>query len=196
MMKRIFSILTLTICMIMTAACASNNSNSATPTQTVINDQNNFRMKTKILFINGSENRDGNTSHMAKELLGNIPYDQLNLVDYRVDSLGQHFEGDQFSTVLNAMQQADIIIIGTPVYWHTMSGSLKNMIDRMYEVRNTARLQGKQLYFIIQGAAPTQQSIESTEFIMNRFGEYFGMNVKGMASNSSEVRFLQSQLQK
>jgi len=128
MMKRIFSILTLTICMIMTAACASNNSNSATPTQTVINDQNNFRMKTKILFINGSENRDGNTSHMAKELLGNIPYDQLNLVDYRVDSLGQHFEGDQFSTVLNAMQQADIIIIGTPIYWHTMSGSLKNTV--------------------------------------------------------------------
>ena len=93
-----------------------------------------------------------------KQLLGNTQYDQLNLVDYRVDSLGQHFEGDQFDVVLKAMQDADVIVLGTPVYWHTMSGSLKNVIDRMYNVRDTANLQGKQLYFIIQGADPTPQS--------------------------------------
>ena len=31
--------------------------------------------------------------------------------------------------------------------------------------------QGKQLYFIIQGADPTPQSIESTEYIMTRFAK-------------------------
>ncbi len=67
-----------------------------------------------------------------------------------MDSLGQHFEGDQFDVVLKAMQDADVIVLGTPVYWHTMSGSLKNVIDRMYDIRDTANLQGKQLYFIIQ----------------------------------------------
>ena len=39
---------------------------------------------------------------MVKQLLGNTQYDQLNLVDYRVDSLGQHFEGDQFDVVLKS----------------------------------------------------------------------------------------------
>ena len=155
-MKRIFLLIALIVCMILSVACASSTDTGTVNTGAAVttNGQGRFQMKTKILFINGSENRDGNTSRMAKQLLGNTQYDQLNLVDYRVDSLGQHFEGDQFDVVLKAMQDADVIVFGTPVYWHTMSGSMKNVIDRMYDIRDTANLQGKQLYFIIQGLIP------------------------------------------
>ena len=180
-MKRIFLLIALIVCMILSVACASSTDTGTVNTGAAVttNGQGRFQMKTKILFINGSENRDGNTSRMAKQLLGNTQYDQLNLVDYRVDSLGQHFEGDQFDVVLKAMQDADVIVLGTPVYWHTMSGSLKNVIDRMYNVRDTANLQGKQLYFIIQGADPTPQSIESTEYIMTRFAKVYDLELKG-----------------
>lgn len=192
-MKRIVVIVSMLLCMIMTVACASNTSMTQAGQQQAAGSQG-FQMKTKVLFINASENRDGNTSRMAKSLLGNTPYDQLNLVDYRVDSLGQHFDGDQFDVVLKAMQQADVIVIGTPVYWHTMSGSLKNVIDRMYTVRNNANLTGKQMYFITQGTAPTPESIQQLKWTMNRFGEYFGMDVKGLAANDTEVTELRNQL--
>lgn len=192
-MKRIVAIVSMLIFMMMTVACASNTSMTQAGQQQAAGSQG-FQMKTKVLFINASENRDGNTSRMAKSLLGNTPYDQLNLVDYRVDSLGQHFDGDQFDVVLKAMQQADVIVIGTPVYWHTMSGSLKNVIDRMYDVRNSANLQGKQMYFITQGVAPTPESINQLKWTMNRFGEYFGMDVKGLAANDTEVVELRNQL--
>lgn len=192
-MKRIVVIVSMLIFMMMTVACASNTSMTQAGQQQAAGSQG-FQMKTKVLFINASENRDGNTSRMAKSLLGNTPYDQLNLVDYRVDSLGQNFEGDQFDVVLKAMQQADVIIIGTPVYWHTMSGSLKNVIDRMYTVRNNANLTGKQMYFITQGTAPTPESIQQLKWTMNRFGEYFGMDVKGLAANDAEVEVLRNQL--
>lgn len=197
-MKRIFLLIALIVCMILSVACASSTDTGTVNTGAAVatNGQGRFQMKTKILFINGSENRDGNTSRMAKQLLGNTQYDQLNLVDYRVDSLGQHFEGDQFDVVLKAMQDADVIVLGTPVYWHTMSGSMKNVIDRMYDIRDTANLQGKQLYFIIQGADPTPQSIESTEYIMTRFAKVYGLELKGMASNFSELQALQSMIQK
>ena len=197
-MKRIFLFIALIVCMILSVACASSTDTGTVNTGAAVatNGQGRFQMKTKILFINGSENRDGNTSRMAKQLLGNTQYDQLNLVDYRVDSLGQHFEGDQFDVVLKAMQDADVIVLGTPVYWHTMSGSMKNVIDRMYDIRDTVNLQGKQLYFIIQGADPTPQSIESTEYIMTRFAKVYGLELKGMASNSSELKALQSMIQK
>lgn len=185
----------LVVCMLVSMGCASS-SNSSTNNINISQNNRDFQMKTKILFINASENRDGNTSHMAKQLLGDMPYDQLNLVDYRVDSLGQKFEGDQFDLVLTAMQQADIIVIGTPVYWHTMSGSLKNVMDRMYTVRNNAGLRGKQMYFITQGTAPTPESIQQLKWTMNRFGEYFGMNVKGIAANSDELVELRNQLNK
>lgn len=192
-MKRIVAIVSMLIFMMMTVACASNTSMTQAGQQQASGSQG-FQMKTKVLFINASENRDGNTSRMAKSLLGNTPYDQLNLVDYRVDSLGQHFDGDQFDVVLKAMQQADVIVIGTPVYWHTMSGSLKNVIDRMYTVRNNANLTGKQMYFITQGTAPTPESIQQLKWTMNRFGEYFGMDVKGLAANDAEVEVLRNQL--
>mgnify|MGYP003356564704 FL=1 len=192
-MKRIVVIVSMLIFMMMTVACASNTSMTQAGQQQAAGSQG-FQMKTKVLFINASENRDGNTSRMAKSLLGNTQYDQLNLVDYRVDSLGQNFEGDQFHVVLKAMQQADIIVIGTPVYWHTMSGSLKNVIDRMYTVRNNANLTGKQMYFITQGTAPTPESIQQLKWTMNRFGEYFGMDVKGLAANDAEVEVLRNQL--
>lgn len=192
-MKRIVAIVSMLLFMMMTVACASNMSMTQAGQQQAAGSQG-FQMKTKVLFINASENRDGNTSRMAKSLLGNTPYDQLNLVDYRVDSLGQHFDGDQFDVVLKAMQQADIIVIGTPVYWHTMSGSLKNVIDRMYTVRNNANLTGKQMYFITQGTAPTPESIQQLKWTMNRFGEYFGMDVKGLAANDAEVEVLRNQL--
>ena len=197
-MKRIFLLIALIVCMILSVACTSSTDTGSVNTGVAVttNGQGRFQMKTKILFINGSENRDGNTSRMAKQLLGNTQYDQLNLVDYRVDSLGQHFEGDQFDVVLKAMQDADVIVLGTPVYWHTMSGSMKNVIDRMYDIRDTANLQGKQLYFIIQGADPTPQSIESTEYIMTRFAKVYGLELKGMASNSSKLQALQSMIQK
>lgn len=197
-MKRIFLLIALIVCMILSVACASSTDTGTVNTGAAVatNGQGRFQMKTKILFINGSENRDGNTSRMAKQLLGNTQYDQLNLVDYRVDSLGQHFEGDQFDVVLKAMQDADVIVLGTPVYWHTMSGSMKNVIDRMYDIRDTVNLQGKQLYFIIQGADPTPQSIESTEYIMTRFAKVYGLELKGMASNFSELQALQSMIQK
>lgn len=192
-MKRIVAIVSMLLFMMMTVACASNMSMTQAGQQQAAGSQG-FQMKTKVLFINASENRDGNTSRMAKSLLGNTPYDQLDLVDYRVDSLGQHFDGDQFDVVLKAMQQADVIVIGTPVYWHTMSGSLKNVIDRMYTVRNNANLTGKQMYFITQGTAPTPEPIQQLKWTMNRFGEYFGMDVKGLAANDAEVEVLRNQL--
>lgn len=192
-MKRIVAIVSMLLFMMMTVACAGNTSMTQAGQQQAAGSQG-FQMKTKVLFINASENRDGNTSRMAKSLLGNTPYDQLNLVDYRVDSLGQHFDGDQFDVVLKAMQQADVIVIGTPVYWHTMSGSLKNVIDRMYTVRNNANLTGKQMYFITQGTAPTPEPIQQLKWTMNRFGEYFGMDVKGLAANDAEVEVLRNQL--
>ena len=198
-MKRIFSIVSLIVCMMMTVACASSTNSVGNGTgagSAPVSEQKDFQMKTKILFINGSENRDGHTSQMAKQLFGNTPYDQLNLVDYRVDSLGQKFEGDQFDVVLKAMQNADAIVFGTPVYWHTMSGSMKNVMDRLYDYGSNIGLQGKDFYFITQGAAPTPESIQQLKWTMNRFGQYYKMNVKGMASTPSEVDELKSLIQK
>ena len=71
-----------------------------------------------ILFINGSPNSNGNTAALAKELLQGKEYETLNLTDYRIGSYGQNFEDDELDQVIAKMKQAEVIVIGSPLYWH------------------------------------------------------------------------------
>lgn len=45
-------------------------------------------MSKKILFINSSPNKNGNTVKMTKKLLKDQDYQQLDLVDYKLYTLG------------------------------------------------------------------------------------------------------------
>lgn len=75
-----------------------------------------------VLFINPSQNRDGNTARMAANLLDGIGYETLDLVDYKIYPLGAQFDDDQFEEVWRRMCDTDFLVWGTPVYWHTMRG--------------------------------------------------------------------------
>lgn len=126
-------------------------------------------MSKKILFINSSPNKNGNTAKMAKKLLKDQDYQQLDLVDYKLYTLGQNFPDDEFNKVYEKMLDADVLVIGTPVYWYSMSASLRALLDRLYEVVHGNELSGKDLYFIIQGAAFMQEILSLCDYIMSRF---------------------------
>ncbi len=134
------------------------------------------------LFINGSPNKNGNTVHLAKQFLKGKDYNTLHLVDYKIYSYGQNFADDQFDEVVNQMSKVDTIVIGSPLYWHSMSGAIRNVLDRFYGNVSETLLKGKDLYFIFQGYAPTAQQLEAGEYTMKRFAALYGMNYKGMVS--------------
>lgn len=133
-----------------------------------------------ILFINGSPNKDGNTVGLAKKFLKDKDYQTLNLVDYKIYSYGQHFEDDQFDEVISQMSRADTIVIGSPLYWHSMSGAIRNLLDRFYGYVDESLLKGKDMYFLFQGYAPTKEQLAAGEYTMQRFAGLYGMNYKGM----------------
>ena len=133
-----------------------------------------------ILFINGSPNKNGNTVTLAKQFLKDKDYQTLHLVDYKIYSYGQDFADDQFNEVVLKMSQADTIVIGSPLHWHSMSGAIRNLLDRFYNHVSESLLKGKDMYFIFQGYAPTQQQLEAGEYTMKRFASLYGMNYKGM----------------
>ena len=107
-----------------------------------------------VLFINGSPNKNGNTAKLAAKLLADGTYEVLNLVDCKLYSYGQKFADDQFSEVVEAMKAADTVVIGSPVYWHNMCGSVRNLIDRFYGPVSQGALKGRKFIFLFQGAAP------------------------------------------
>ncbi len=141
----------------------------------------------KILFINGSPNQNGNTAALASALLKGKKYETLNLTDYRIGSYGQKFEDDQFDAVIAKMKAADMIVIGSPLYWHNICGAVRNMLDRFYGPVENGSFSGRTLYFLFQGAAPEKWMLDAGDYTMKRFAALYGMQYAGMATNQSEA---------
>lgn len=142
------------------------------------------------VFLNASQNRDGNTANLAKQLFGSLAYQQVNLVDYHIPQIGQG-DGD-FAKVWQQLKKAQVIVIGTPVYWSNMSGYLKTFIDHL-EVNDD--LKGRDLYFIIQGADENQSvAINAAYGTINRVAKRFGLNFVGIAQTSAQIQKLQQKL--
>ena len=146
-----------------------------------------------ILFINGSPNADGNTADLAKVLLQGQNYETLNLVDYQINTYGQVLPGDQFDAVLQKIKGADVLVIGSPLYWHNICGSVRNLLDRCYGPLEQGSLNGK-LFFLFQGASPETWMMEAGEFTMSRFAGLYGLDYQGMATNRSEATMLSSKM--
>jgi multimeric flavodoxin WrbA len=80
---------------------------------------------------------------------------------------------DGFDAVMDAVYRADLLVLGTPLYWYGPSGQLKVFLDRwsclldLEEERFRARMRGKRVLLVVaQGergfyeAAPCLQSLE------------------------------------
>lgn len=147
-----------------------------------------------ILFINGSPNKNGNTAKLAAKLLSGKTYQTLNLVDYKLYSYGQKFEDDQFDEIVAVMKAADAVIIGSPVYWHSMCGAVRNLIDRFYGPVRQGALEGRKFVFLFQGAAPEPWMLEKAEYTMSRFARMYGMDYVGMATDNREAETLAKKL--
>lgn len=143
-----------------------------------------------ILFINGSAEHEGNTAQLASMLLDGHSYEVVQFGDMKVYDYGQHFDDDQFDEVLAKMKAADVLVFGSPVYWHDLSGMLRNLLDRCYGPVPEGGFANKKVYFLFQGAAPTQEMLERGNYTMGRFANLYGARYMGMATNAREARKL------
>ncbi|MGN0232650.1 MAG: flavodoxin family protein [Muribaculaceae bacterium] len=161
------------------------------------NSKNDKTMQSeKILFINGSPNRDGNTASLAKVLLDGLQYETINLNDYRLNFYGQTLKGDQLDEVISEMKSADIIVVGSPVYWHNICASVRTLMERFYGYVPEDEFKGKKLYFIYQGAAPTKMMIDDGQYSMSRFASMYGFSYQGMATSHDEAKALNKKIRK
>lgn len=145
-----------------------------------------------VIFINASQHNDGTTAKFGKILLANLDYEQVDLNQYAISFLGQTDKSDEFEALMDKLANAKVILIGTPIYWHSMSGSLKTFIERASELGNANPLKGKTLYFFLQGEKPNHLSKESTLYIIQRFASQVGMNLKGTATDNKELQQLKA----
>lgn len=148
------------------------------------------KKKEKRVFINASMNAEGTTAKMAQKLFGERSYTQIDLSEYNIPQLGQG-EGD-FPKIWEQLKDADVIVIGTPVYWSNMSGYLKTFVDHM-QINND--LSGADLYMIVQGSDQNQSAaINSTYGTFDRIARRFKLNFVGIAQTDKQVTRLHNKM--
>lgn len=148
----------------------------------------------KILFINGSPEREGNTARLAKALLKGRDYETFQLPEHRIFPYGSKLPEDEFDVLLAKMKAAELIVIGSPVYWHNICGAVRTMLDRFYGVVEQGELAGRRLAFLYQGEAPERWMLDAGEYTISRFAMLYGMEYVGMASSLEQASFLSQAL--
>ena len=132
----------------------------------------------KIQMLIGSPRKRGNTSLMAgmlNEGLNTVKYssDTKYLYDFDikpcVDCRGckkdkkECILKDDMSKIYPALEDAEIIIIGTPIYWFGPSAKMKLLLDRLRPYYDNKRLAGKSMALLLPaatGAADCDLTIE------------------------------------
>ncbi|MGJ7913238.1 flavodoxin family protein [Neobacillus sp. LXY-1] len=91
-----------------------------------------------IAIIYGGTRPNGNTELLTDHVVKGLTTEKIYLhehtiqpiIDKRHSSEGFQDRNDDYNSIIDRILPHDILLFATPVYWYTMSGSMKNFIDR------------------------------------------------------------------
>ncbi len=134
-----------------------------------------MNMVKKVLALSASPRKGGNSDLLCDQFMlgakeaGNQA-EKIFLRDKRINHCvacgacqgngGKCVQKDDMAEVLDKMIAADVIVMATPVYFYTMNGQMKTLIDRTY-ARYT-KISNKEMYFIVTAADSRKQAMERT----------------------------------
>ena len=131
-------------------------------------------MSKKILVVKGSPRKNGNTSALADAFAkgakesGNA-VTEVVLKDKTIGDCmgcgvcqgngGICVQKDDMTDIYEAMKQADVIVLASPVYFYTWTSLMKRIIDRTFALDNS--LTNKKFYLLSAGAAPEERFMKT-----------------------------------
>ncbi len=138
------------------------------------------------LIILGSSRSKGYTFEAVKLItkkLNNHSY--LDLAGYSINDFDYEYKNkdDDFKIIVNQMLNHETIILATPVYWYTMSASMKRFVDRISDLLSTNKEQGRLLrgknLAVISSYSVHPEGRDGFEPIFINTARYLGMNYLG-----------------
>jgi len=77
-----------------------------------------------------------------------------------VDHKGECFIKDDMSEILDKMQEADVIVMSSPVYFYSIDAQIKALIDR--SVARWTEIPNKEFYYIMTAAEDSETVMDCT----------------------------------
>ena len=129
--------------------------------------------KKSILILSSSPRRGGNSEILCNEFKKGAEeaghtVEMININDYDIRFFENKFyersdnpeDADDAIRIINKMAAADVIVLSSPVYFYSMSGQMKTLIDRTYKYEKD--LKSKEFYYIITATDNKEQALEGT----------------------------------
>ena len=131
-------------------------------------------MSKKILVISSSPRRGGNSDALCDSFVKGAAdaghdAEKIFLADKKVGyckgcytcaATGKCFQKDDAAEIIEKMVNADVIVLGTPVYFYTMCAQLKTLIDRC--VPRYREISNKEFYYILAAADSAEDTLDGT----------------------------------
>lgn len=102
----------------------------------------------KTLIILGSSRKDGNTKKVVDEIIGQTGWDLVDLNDYDISYYDYEYKnaGDDYLPLIRKIiENYDVLVFATPVYWYSMSGIMKVFFDRLTDLLKHEKDLGRKL---------------------------------------------------
>ncbi len=136
----------------------------------------------KGIIILGSSNSNGDTRKIVSFISEKISYPVIDLKTKNIAEFDYEFKNknDDFHPLIKEIVNTyEIILFATPVYWYSMSGTMKTFFDRISDCLKIAKETGRKL----RGIEMAVISCGSDKELKNGFhmpfietANYLGMN--------------------
>lgn len=141
-------------------------------------------MSKRVLILSSSPRRNGNSNVLCKQfqqgaLDAGHAVETLFLADYHIAYClgcgkcmerkdGTCVQQDDMADILDKMEEADVIVFATPVYFYNMCAQMKTLLDRTCP--RYQAFSGKEFYLILTAAETDREIMETA---IQSFQGYF-----------------------
>ncbi len=128
-----------------------------------------------VLILSGSPRKGGNSDLLCDEFMRGAKENgnqvtKINVADQKIspcracyfcrDHSGECIYKDDMQKILQAMIDADVLVLASPVYFYSINAQLKTVIDRT--VARWLEVKNKEFYYIMTAADAEKEAMDTT----------------------------------
>ena len=147
-----------------------------------------------IAVIYGGTRDKGNTEMLTEAAIKDIPVKKIYLKDFKIEPIidqrhaksGFEEVNDDYNDIIDLILPHDILLFATPIYWYSMSGTMKLFVDRWSQTLKDAKypdfkekMSSKKAYVIaVGGDQPYLKGLPLIQQFKHIF-DFMGMSFEG-----------------
>jgi multimeric flavodoxin WrbA len=161
----------------------------------------------RILSLSGSHLKKGNTTQLIEYLNEQIEHSIIGDLKIKMISLSGAKIGpckgcrkcmetgacvikDDFQSIAKKMLKSDLIILGSPVYFHDVAGLVKNLLDRTYSLWHERQLKGKRVIPVaVSAISGEERTLETIRIWAQAHEMRIVKSISGHGNKKGEVLY-------